>query len=115
MRITDRAKDIIKVGGEWLSSLELEDILVVAPGGGRGGRDRPARRQVGRGPARRWSCSSPAHEVTEKDLRAHVKSFITAGVLPREAVLTAVQFVEAIDRTGVGKINKVALRAKYLR
>ena len=31
MRITDRAKDIVKVGGEWLSSLELEDILSSHP------------------------------------------------------------------------------------
>ena len=56
----------------------------------------------------------PNHEVTEKELLAHVRRFITAGVLPREAVLTVVRFVEAIDRTGVGKTNKVALREKYL-
>jgi fatty-acyl-CoA synthase len=56
----------------------------------------------------------PNHEVTEKELIAHVRRFITAGVLPREAVVTAVRFVEAIDRTGVGKTNKVALREKYL-
>ncbi len=43
-----------------------------------------------------------------------MRRFITAGVLPREAVVTVVRFVEAIDRTGVGKINKVALREKYL-
>ena len=52
--------------------------------------------------------------VSAKDLHAHVKSFIAAGVLPREAVLTVVRFVEAIERTGIGKINKVALREKYL-
>jgi acyl-CoA synthetase (AMP-forming)/AMP-acid ligase II len=43
-----------------------------------------------------------------------VKSFIAAGVLPREAILTVVRFVEVVERTGLGKINKVALRAKYL-
>ena len=35
-------------------------------------------------------------------------------MLPREAFVTVVRFVEAIDRTSVGKINKVALREKYL-
>ncbi len=47
-------------------------------------------------------------------MRAHVKRFITAGVLPREALVTTVRFVDAIDRTGIGKVNKVALRQKYL-
>jgi fatty-acyl-CoA synthase len=113
LRITDRAKDIIKVGGEWLSSLELEDILASHPA--------VAEAAVIARPDDKWSevplalvVAKPNHEVSEKDLIAHVRRFITAGVLPREAVVTAVRFVEAIDRTGVGKINKVALRQKYL-
>ncbi len=53
-------------------------------------------------------------ELSESDVYAHVKSFIKAGVLPREAVLTVVQLVESIDRNGLGKINKVALRQRYL-
>jgi len=56
----------------------------------------------------------PGSAATAKELRAHVKSFVTAGVLPREAVVTEVKFVDAIDRTSVGKVNKVALREKYL-
>ncbi|MGZ4199290.1 MAG: fatty acid--CoA ligase [Thermoleophilia bacterium] len=114
VRITDRAKDIIKVGGEWLSSLELEDILVSHE-------DVAEAAVIGR-PDDKWGevplglvVPKPGAEVSEADLRARVKSYIKAGVLPREAVMTAVQFVEAIDRTGIGKINKVALRAKYLR
>jgi fatty-acyl-CoA synthase len=113
LRITDRAKDIIKVGGEWLSSLELEDILSLHPA--------VADAAVIARPDDKWSevplglvVVKPNHEVTEKELIAHVRRFITAGVLPREAVVTAVRFVEAIDRTGVGKTNKVALREKYL-
>ncbi len=113
LRITDRAKDIIKVGGEWLSSLELEDILSSHPA--------VADAAVIARPDDKWSevplglvVVKPNHEVTEKELIAHVRRFITAGVLPREAVVTAVRFVEAIDRTGVGKTNKVALREKYL-
>ena len=113
VRITDRAKDIIKVGGEWLSSLELEDILSSHPA--------VADAAVIAQPDDKWGevplgliVARPGHEVSAKDLHAHVKSFIAAGVLPREAVLTVVRSVAAIERTGVGKINKVALRQKYL-
>jgi fatty-acyl-CoA synthase len=47
-------------------------------------------------------------------LSAHVKNYADKGVLPREAFLIKIRFVDAIDKTSVGKINKVALRAKYL-
>ena len=43
-----------------------------------------------------------------------MRTYADKGVLPREAFLLKVRFVEAIDKTSVGKINKVALRAKYL-
>ena len=45
--LTDRAKDVIKSGGEWISSVELENALMAHPGCRRGGRRRRARRQVG--------------------------------------------------------------------
>ena len=113
VRITDRAKDIIKVGGEWLSSLELEDILVSADGVADAA-------VIGR-PDDKWGeiplalvVAKPGAELSESGVYAHVKSFIKAGVLPREAVLTVVQIVEVIDRNGLGKINKVALRQRYL-
>ena len=113
IRITDRTKDIVKIGGEWLSSLELEDIFVAHPA--------VAEAAVIGQPDVKWGevplglvVLKPDHAVTAKELRAHVKSFVTAGVLPREAVVTEVKFVDAIDRTSVGKVNKVALREKYL-
>jgi len=113
VRITDRAKDIIKVGGEWLSSLELEDILVSADG--------VADAAVIGQPDDKWGevplalvVAKPGVELVESDVYAHVKTFIKAGVLPREAVLTVVRCVEVIDRNGLGKINKVALRQRHL-
>jgi fatty-acyl-CoA synthase len=113
IRITDRRKDIIKVGGEWLSSLELEDILsihtAVAESAVIGQQDVT------------WGeipiglvVLKKDQKVTEKELSAHVKNYADKGVLPREAFLIKIRFVDAIDKTSVGKINKVALRAKYL-
>jgi fatty-acyl-CoA synthase len=53
-------------------------------------------------------------KASEKELSAHVKNYADMGVLPREAFLIRIRFVESIEKTSVGKINKVALRAKYL-
>ena len=113
IRITDRSKDIIKVGGEWLSSLELEDILSVHPA--------VAESAVVGQPDVTWGEIPVAlvvlkkdQKATEKELSAHVKNYADKGVLPREAFLIKIRFVDAIDKTSVGKINKVALRARYL-
>ena len=114
VRITDRSKDIIKVGGEWLSSLELEDILSA--------HQAVAESAVVGQPDVTWGeipvalvVLKKGETVTEKELSAHVKNYADKGVLPREAFLIKIRFVEAIDQTSVGKINKVALRAKYLK
>jgi fatty-acyl-CoA synthase len=113
IRITDRRKDIIKIGGEWLSSLELEDILSAHPA--------VAESAVIGQPDLTWGEIPIALVVlkkdqtaTEKELSGHVKNYADKGVLPREAFLIKIRFVEAIEKTSVGKINKVALRAKYL-
>ncbi len=113
IRITDRAKDIIKVGGEWLSSLELEDILAlhasVAEAAVIGQQDAT----WGELPVALVVLKKDA-KATEKEIATHVKNYVDQGVLPREAYLVKVRFVDSIDKTSVGKINKVALRMKYL-
>ena len=113
IRITDRRKDIIKVGGEWLSSLELEDILSIHPAVGESaviGQQDVTWGEIPIG----LVVLKKDQKVTEKELSAHVKNYADKGVLPREAFLIKIRFVDAIDKTSVGKINKVALRAKYL-
>ena len=54
MQITDRTKDVIKSGGEWISSIELENLAVRASGGGAGRRDRDPALRSGRS-GRCWS------------------------------------------------------------
>ena len=51
MNITDRSKDVIKSGGEWISSIDLENLAVGAPGGGGGGGDRRRPSEMGRASA----------------------------------------------------------------
>ncbi len=52
IRIQDRSKDVIKSGGEWISSVALENALMGHPAVRRGGGDRGATREVGRAAAR---------------------------------------------------------------
>jgi fatty-acyl-CoA synthase len=114
LRITDRTKDVIKVGGEWISSLELEDIILRHP-------DVAEAAVIGR-PDLRWGETPLALVVAkkganpqEREIVQHVKSFVDTGVLPKEAILLKARLVEAIARTSVGKANKVAMRELYLR
>lgn len=114
IKITDRTKDIIKVGGEWVSSLELEDIInqcphikevaVIGINDERWG-ERPLALVV--------VDENKKEEVTEKSILAHAKGFIQKGIMARESMLLKIKFVESIDKTSVGKINKKELRAQY--
>ncbi len=114
IRITDRLKDVIKVGGEWLSSLELEDILISHPA--------ISEAAVIGQPNDRWGEVPLAFvvrkekvDLTSKQLISHIREFIDKGLIPGEAILLKVQFIEALERTSVGKVNKMALREKYLK
>lgn len=115
VKITDRMKDVIKVGGEWLSSLEVEDVLAAHPA--------VAEVAVVGMPDDKWGerplalvVPKPGHEaeVTERDLHAHVRAYVDRGVLPKQVILLAVKAVDAIEKTSVGKVNKVELRRKHL-
>ena len=112
LQVTDRIKDVIKTGGEWVSSLELEDIIsrcdgvaevaVIAVPDDKWG-ERPAALVVVKAGA----------SIDEAAIRAQVEKSVEAGHVSRYAIPERVVFVEALDRTSVGKINKRALREKY--
>jgi fatty-acyl-CoA synthase len=113
VRITDRTKDVIKVAGEWVSSLELEDIIAH--------HHSVAEVAVIGLPDDKWGekplalvVAKPDASVHEKDLIHHVKEYADRGMVNKQVVLLKVKLVDAIDKTSVGKINKVALREKYL-
>jgi fatty-acyl-CoA synthase len=114
LQITDRIKDVIKTGGEWVSSLELEDIISQ--------RDGVSEVAVIGVPDEKWGerpmaliTLKPdfAGKVSESDILTHVKSFSDKGVISKWAVPDRALFVEAIEKTSVGKIDKKLLRQKY--
>jgi fatty-acyl-CoA synthase len=113
IRITDRLKDVIKVAGEWLSSLELEDILALHPA--------VAEVAVVGKPDVQWGevplaivVLRPGADATDKALIGHLKTYIEKGMVPREATLLKVLFSPDLSKTSVGKTDKQALRARFL-
>jgi len=111
-KITDRIKDVIKIGGEWISSLELEDLLCVQSAVGEVAVIGISDEKWGERPLALVVKKTDA-ELSEKELLQHLRSFIDKGLISKQAVLLKVLFVETIDKTSVGKINKKALREKY--
>jgi len=114
IRITDRTKDVIKVGGEWLSSLELEDVIARHEG--------VTEVAVIGMPDITWSevplaiiVAKANAEFDDKEIIQLVKVSVDSGVLPREAITLKIRRAEAIDKTSVGKINKVELRKKFIQ
>ncbi|WP_242346408.1 fatty acid--CoA ligase [Anaeromyxobacter terrae] len=114
VKITDRLKDVIKVGGEWLSSLELEDVVAAHPA--------VAEVAVIGRPDDKWGerplalvVARPGAEarVTPRELHHHVHAYVQKGLLPKQVAVLEVKRVEAIDKTSVGKVNKRALREKH--
>jgi fatty-acyl-CoA synthase len=114
LQITDRIKDVIKSGGEWISSLQLEDIIMRRAGvaecaviGIKDARwgERPLA-LIMRDP-------KAAPPVTEQDIKSHVLTFSDKGMISKIAVPQKVLFVDALAKTSIGKFDKKALRAKY--
>ncbi|HEY1692685.1 MAG TPA: long-chain fatty acid--CoA ligase [Polyangiaceae bacterium] len=107
LRITDRSKDVIKSGGEWISSVALENALMAHPA------VLEAAVFAGRHP--KWDERPIAAVVfkkgmtaTEADLQAHL-----AGKFARYWLPDAYVFLEQIPRTSTGKFLKTKLRESY--
>ena len=114
IRLVDRAKDVIKTGGEWVSSLDLEQLIASHPG--------VAEVAVIAVPSEQWGERPVAVVVprgdfaatlTEDDLRKVVAEKALQGAVSRYAVPDRFHFVAAIDKTSVGKFDKKALRRKF--
>ena len=113
IKITDRVKDIIKISGEWVSSLGLEDILHQHPAISETAVIGMPHAKWGEVPLALVTLKEGA-QVTEKELIGFAKDFITKGILAREALLLKIKLVDEIAKTSVGKVDKKELRRLHL-
>ena len=107
LRLTDRAKDVIKSGGEWISSVELENHLMSHP--------KVKEASVVGVPDERWGERPLATVVirdgeaaTVAELRAHLAGRVASWQVPERWA-----FIEEVPKTSVGKFDKKVLRARY--
>jgi fatty-acyl-CoA synthase len=107
IKITDRSKDLIKSGGEWISSVELENALMAHPA--------VSQAAVIAIPHERWDerplaaiVLAEGESATEDDLQAHLESDFAKFWLP-----DAYEFVESIPMTATGKFQKLKLREQF--
>ena len=107
MQITDRSKDVIKSGGEWISSIELENLAVGHPG--------VAEAAVIGLPHPRWGerpllvvVRAPGSTVQREELRAYLTPLVARWWLPDD-----VRFVDELPHTATGKLQKTTLREQF--
>ena len=115
LRISDRLKDIVKSGGEWISSIFLENIIMEKPGVRRAAvlgikdvkwGERPFALVV--------LHADHVGKIGEDDIRLHVASYVERGIIAKMAIPENVKFTDDLPLTSVGKVDKKKLRAEYL-
>lgn len=112
LRVTDRIKDVIKTGGEWISSLALEDIIAMHPAINEVAVIGIADAKWGERPLP-LVVRHAGSTVTEAEIIELVAARSRAGDISRYAIPDRVSFVDSIERTSVGKINKKKLRSLH--
>ncbi|MGE0232496.1 MAG: long-chain fatty acid--CoA ligase, partial [Flavobacteriaceae bacterium] len=107
MRITDRSKDVIKSGGEWISSIELENLAVSHP--------QVAEAAVIGIAHPKWDERPLLIVVPKKGETPEAESILAhlEGKVAKWWMPDAVVFVDEIPHTATGKIQKMALREKF--
>jgi len=109
IRICDRSKDLVKSGGEWISSVDVENLLMAHPA--------VAEAAVIAMPDERWGERPMAvvvlregSQTTPEELRSHLSAEFAKWQLPDRF-----EFVDSIPRTATGKFKKTALRERFLQ
>jgi len=114
LQITDRIKDVIKSGGEWISSLDLENLLSQHPAVLESAAIGVKDEKWGERPLI-FVVLKPEHKgkVGNDDLKRFMADFAEQGKLPRYAVPDRFEFVDAVPKTSVGKLDKKVLRQTH--
>ncbi|MFZ4984388.1 MAG: long-chain fatty acid--CoA ligase [Blastocatellia bacterium] len=107
MAIADRSKDLIKSGGEWISSVDLENAIMAIPGVAEAAviavfhpkwQERPLACVV----------TQPGQSVTKEEILTRLESQFAKWWMPDEII-----FIESIPKTSVGKFDKKVLRQQF--
>lgn len=111
LKITDRIKDVIKTGGEWISSLDLEGLILQHDG--------VAECAVVGVEDQKWGERPVAlvvkgGEVDEAGIKELVGEYADKGVISRYGIPDRVVFVDELPRTSVGKLDKKKMRAEMV-
>jgi fatty-acyl-CoA synthase len=113
-QIVDRIKDVIKSGGEWIVSLEMENLLSLHE-------DVLEAAVIGI-PDEKWGerplaiivpVEGAEERITAEAMQEHLQKSVADGVITKWAVPEHYVFVEELPRTSVGKIDKKVLRSRY--
>ena len=113
VEIKDRIKDVIKTGGEWISSLELESLISEHPAVMSVAVVGIVDEQWGERPMALVVCE-PGHYLDRKLLEAHLQTFVERGRINKWAIPKQFKFVTEIPKTSVGKINKKLIREEEM-
>jgi fatty-acyl-CoA synthase len=108
VRLTDRAKDVIKSGGEWISSMELENLLMAHPDVAEAAVIGVPDEKWGERPLAAVVLRPGASQVSPDELRAYLGERIPRWQLPERW-----SFIEEVPKTSVGKFQKTTLRDRY--
>ncbi len=114
LQITDRLKDVIKTGGEWISSLAIEDIISQHPAVSEVAVVGIADQKWGERPLAIVVLKEAFKtEITEQDLKDFCMTFVERGVIPKFGVPSEILLNQEIPKTSVGKISKKDIRGQF--
>ena len=107
IRITDRAKDVIKSGGEWISSLDVENAIMAHPDVAEATVVGLAHPKWQERPAA-FVVVKPGADLTDAEVKEFLEPRIAHWWMPDEII-----FIDAIPKTGTGKFDKKVVRDEY--
>jgi fatty-acyl-CoA synthase len=109
VKLVDRTKDLVKSGGEWISSVELENAIMAHP--------KVAEAAVIGIPDEKWSerplaCVVPAggEEITLSELQAFLAERVPKWWIPND-----MEIIDEVPKTSVGKFSKKTLREQFAK
>jgi fatty-acyl-CoA synthase len=113
VQIVDRLKDVIKSGGEWIVTLEIENLLSLHEGVKEAAVIGISDERWGERPLAIVVPVSDAGPLTEEGLKAHLQRFCDQGVITSWSIPDKYIIADSLPMTSVGKIDKKVLRSRY--